>query len=428
MRTAIGATVATATRAVVVTTLAATAATVVVAAGTTVVVIAATGATVIIATLAVIAIPAIVVATLATRTVVEIAGTAVIAVTMGAATLCGRAVDAPHAGDLVAASRLAAAGALAAAAVVLAVPVCIASLLVVAIVMGLAGAAASTAVETFPRYLTNDEALLARVNSLNSVVTFAAVIAGPLLAGAIADVTDSRLVFAVLPVTSVLGVLVALRLRERVRLEHPQDSGQTVPSLLARVANGVRATVASPALIVLFAVCFLGNLGFGAFDSLESLFYRDVLRVGAEWMGWLTAIVGVGATVGSLLAARVPARRVTLPALCGLLVAEGLGAVLYTATPFVWCAAAGQLVLGAANGLIMPLRVTLTQRNCELGHLGSVGALMRVGISVSGTLPLLVAPLLADAFGVQAVLVSAAALVAFTGAALVAAARRVREG
>ena len=314
---------------------------------------------------------------------------------------------------------------LAAVAVVFAMPVCMASLLVVAIVMGLAGAAASTAVETFPRYLTNDEVLLARVNSLNSVVTFVAVIAGPLLAGAIADVTDSRLVFAVLPVTSVLGVLVALCLRERVRPEHPQDSGRTTPSLLACVADGVRTTVANPALIVLFAVCFLGNLGFGAFDSLESLFYRDVLRVGAEWMGWLTAIVGVGATVGSLLAGRVPTRRVTLPALCGLLVVEGLGAVLYTATPFVWCAAAGQLVLGAANGMVMPLRVTLTQRNCELGHLGSVSALMRVGISVSGTLPLLAAPMLADAFGVQAVLVSAAALVALTGAALVAAARRV---
>ena len=97
--------------------------------------------------------------------------------------------------------------------------------------------------------------------------------------------------------------------------------------------------------------------------------------------------------------------------------------MLYTATPLVWCAAVGQLVLGAANGLIMPLRVTLTQRNCELTHLGSVSALMRVGISVSGTLPLLAAPLLADAFGVQAVLVSAAALVALTGAVLVAAAR-----
>ena len=71
--------------------------------------------------------------------------------------------------------------------------------------------------------------------------------------------------------------------------------------------------------------------------------------------------------------------------------------------------------------------MTLTQRNCELASLGSVSALMRVGISVSGTLPLLAAPFLAETLGVQAVLVSASALVAATGAVLVAVARRVRE-
>ena len=319
------------------------------------------------------------------------------------------------------------AGPLAAAAVMFAAPLSMASLLAVSVVMGLSGAAASTAVETFPRYLTADEPALVRVNSLASVATFAAVIAGPLLAGAIAGAADNRLVFAVLPLTSVPGVAVALTLRERVRPKREGSGNEPARSLFSRIADGVRACAASPALIVLFLVCFLGNLGFGAFDSLESLFYRDVLRVGAEWMGWLTAIVGVGATAGSLLAPRVPPKRVTLPVLCGLLVLEGLGAVLYTATPIVWCAAAGQLVLGVANGMIMPLRVTLTQRNCELASLGSVSALMRVGISVSGTLPLLAAPFLAEALGVQAVLVSASALVAATGAVLVAVARRVQE-
>ena len=219
------------------------------------------------------------------------------------------------------------AGPLAAAAVMFAAPLSMASLLAVSVVMGLSGAAASTAVETFPRYLTADEPTLVRVNSLASVATFAAVIAGPLLAGAIAGAADNRLVFAVLPLTSVPGVAVALTLRERVRPKREGSGDEPARSLFSRIADGVRACAESPALIVLFLVCFLGNLGFGAFDSLESLFYRDVLRVGAEWMGWLTAIVGVGATVGSLLAPRVPPKRVTLPVLCGLLVLEGLGAV-----------------------------------------------------------------------------------------------------
>ena len=178
------------------------------------------------------------------------------------------------------------AGPLAAAAVMFAAPLSMASLLAVSVVMGLSGAAASTAVETFPRYLTADEPTLVRVNSLASVATFAAVIAGPLLAGAIAGAADNRLVFAVLPLTSVPGVAAALTLRERVRPKREGSDDEPARSLFSRIADGVRACAESPALIVLFLVCFLGNLGFGAFDSLESLFYRDVLRVGAEWMGW----------------------------------------------------------------------------------------------------------------------------------------------
>jgi MFS-type transporter involved in bile tolerance (Atg22 family) len=44
---------------------------------------------------------------------------------------------------------------------------------------------------------------------------------------------------------------------------------------------------------------------------------------------------------------------------------------------------------------------------------------MRVGLNSAGVLPLLVAPFLADAFGVQAVLFSASALVAIVAAGFV---------
>ena len=108
-------------------------------------------------------------------------------------------------------------------------------------------------------------------------------------------------------------------------------------------------------------------------------------------------------------------------------ICEGLGAVLYVGTPLVACACAGQLVLGVANGAIMPVRVTLTQRSCGIERLGSVSALMRVALSSAGTLPLLAAPFLADAFGVQPVLVVASASVAVAGAALLAASRRVDD-
>ena len=316
---------------------------------------------------------------------------------------------------------------LAAAVLALACPMSFPVLLACAAVMGLAGSAASTAVETYPRYLTAEEPVLVRMNSLNSTATFTSVIVGPLVAGVVADAFSTQLVFALLLACAPAAALCACALPagERRRAEGAEKGGGPATSLLSQLARGARAITASPALLMLFAIGFLGNLGFGAFDSLESLFYRDVLRVGAEWMGWLTAIVGVGATAGSLVAGRLSARRVTMSLLCALLVLEGLGAVLYVGTPFVACACAGQLVLGVANGAIMPVRVTLVQRSCDIERLGSVSALMRVALSSAGTLPLLAAPFLADAFGVQPVLVVASTSVAVAGAALLAMSRRI---
>lgn len=314
---------------------------------------------------------------------------------------------------------------LAAAALALALPMSFLVLLACALVMGLAGAAASTAVETYPRYLTANEPELVRLNSLNSTATFTSVIVGPFAAGVIADTLSTQLVFALLLATAPAAMLCAFALPAGYR--HAERGATPAPSLLSQLASGARAIMASPALLMLFAIGFLGNLGFGAFDSLESLFYRDVLRVGAEWMGWLSTIVGVGATLGSVAAGRLSSRRVTIPLLCALLVLEGLGAVLYVGTPLVACACAGQLVLGVANGAITPIRVTLTQRSCDIGRLGSVSALMRVALSSAGTLPLLAAPFLADAFGVQPVLVVANASVVVAGSALLVTSRRVAE-
>lgn len=258
---------------------------------------------------------------------------------------------------------------LAAAALALALPMSFLVLLACALVMGLAGAAASTAVETYPRYLTANEPELVRLNSLNSTATFTSVIVGPFAAGVIADTLSTQLVFALLLATAPAAMLCAFALPAGYR--HAERGATSAPSLLSQLASGARAIMASPALLMLFAIGFLGNLGFGAFDSLESLFYRDVLRVGAEWMGWLSTIVGVGATLGSVAAGRLSSRRVTIPLLCALLVLEGLGAVLYVGTPLVACACAGQLVLGVANGAITPIRVTLTQRSCDIGRLGA---------------------------------------------------------
>ena len=69
--------------------------------------------------------------------------------------------------------------------------------------------------------------------------------------------------------------------------------------------------------------------------------------------------------------------------------------------------------------------VTLTQERCDPSYVGRVVSVMRVGLNSAGVLPLLVAPFLADAFGVQPVLFGASTLTALiSGAFIVYTARR----
>lgn len=168
---------------------------------------------------------------------------------------------------------------------------------------------------------------------------------------------------------------------------------------------------------MLFFIGFLGFFAYGAFDSLESLFYRDVLRVGADWMGWLSAASGVGVVVGSLLVLRIPKQRLSTRLLAAILALVGVGSMIYTGTPIVAVAAVGQVICGIGFGALAPVRTTLTQQRCEPGNVGRVSSVMRMGMNSAGTLPLLVSPALAAAFGPQAVLFGASTLAALIGLA-----------
>ena len=85
----------------------------------------------------------------------------------------------------------------------------------------------------------------------------------------------------------------------------------------------------------------------------------------------------------------------------------------------------GQVITGIGFGALAPVRTTLMQQRCEPGNVGRVSSIMRMGMNSAGTLPLLVSPALADAFGPQAVLFGASTLAALIGLAF---ALRAQDG
>lgn len=303
---------------------------------------------------------------------------------------------------------------------------------------------------SYPAYLTADAIELKRINSALSIVSNIGVVVGPLIGGAIASVAPTRAVFAFMGACVVLAVIPATGFRPviGVRAEGGgQDAGlaaelaegsagagtdcrATGPSgrpassrsslgpsgrpagSRSSLIEGIRAVFSNAALSFLFWAGFLSYLGYGALDPLESLYYRDVLQVGVAWMGWLSAASGVGAVAGALLVLRIPVRRVTVQTLLVLLCGMGIGCLVYVGTPYVLVALVGQVLLGLAFGMIVPLQNTLVQMHAEVEVIGRANSMMTFGASAGGVIPLLMSPWLAAMLGVQGTLLLASVLVA----------------
>lgn len=241
-----------------------------------------------------------------------------------------------------------------------------------------------------------------------SAVTNLTVVVGPLVGSAITSVSSTRMVFVFGAVMALAGLVPAAGfypLRQPAEEEGAEYSDNSLSA-------GFLAVAAKPTLRMLLAVGFLTYFGYGAFDPLESLFYRDVLRVGVEWMGWLSSAAGIGAIAGSVILMRLPARFTNMRFLLLALFSMGLGCLVYVGTPFVVVAMAGQMLLGFSFGVIGPLQSTLVQMHAPLSALGRVSAVMGFGYSVAGVVPLFMAPWLARVLGVQQTLVLASSLVA----------------
>lgn len=330
-------------------------------------------------------------------------------------------------------------------------PVSYPELVLVAMALGLSFGMSTTAIDAYPRYFSEDAGELARMNSLNQVATGASVVFGPAMAGWITTWAPVQCVFSLLMLAPLPAVALAWATHEELTAARRAAGGDGsdacsdaaacvdgaadaerpaggLRGFLSNAVEGVRIVFGREDLRVLFFIGFLGFFAYGAFDSLESLFYRDVLRVGADWMGWLSAVSGVGGVAGSLLVLKIPKQSLSTRLLALILTLVGVGSMIYTGTPLVAVAAVGQVVTGIGFGALAPVRTTLMQQRCEPGNVGRVSSIMRMGMNSAGTLPLLVSPALADAFGPQAVLFGASTLAALIGLAFALRAQDGKKG
>ena len=308
-----------------------------------------------------------------------------------------------------------------------------------AVILGFVMGFAQPIATSYPAYLTDDPVELKDINSAIAMFSNVSIVVGPTLGGFVAAAASSRAVFLLMMLFTALALIVGWGFRQSAGqaamhegkpaigdITSDKASQSPDPNISSRVtfATSVKTVFTNSILALLFCIIFLSNFGYGAFDPLESFFYRDVLRVGVEWMGWLSSASGVGAVLGAVVALRLPPRFVSLKTLLVALMSVGLGSLLYVGTPYVGVALVGQIVLGVAWGIVNPLHNTIVQTTAPLEQLGRVNSVMGFGNMFAGVAPLAIAPWLAATFGVQQTLVGAGMVVTAVPAALLLFGRR----
>lgn len=300
-----------------------------------------------------------------------------------------------------------------------------------AVLLGFVMGFAQPIATSYPAYLTDDPVELKDINSAITMFSNVSIIVGPTLGGFVAAAASSRAVFVLMMLFTLLAFIAGWGFKPQAggaaaqanadSAEEGKHAGQSSsPNTSAHTtfATSIKTVFTNSVLALLFCIIFLSNFGYGAFDPLESFFYRDVLHVGVEWMGWLSSACGVGAVLGAVVALRMPPHLVSLKTLLVALMSVGLGSLLYVGTPYVGVALIGQIALGVAWGVVNPLHNTIVQTTAPLEQLGRVNSVMGFGSMFAGVAPLAIAPWLAATFGVQQTLIGAGLVVTTVPAAL----------
>jgi MFS transporter, DHA3 family, macrolide efflux protein len=300
------------------------------------------------------------------------------------------------------------------------VPVALSMLLVeslgqltaVAFLIGLVSGPLYTSIASLPPFLTADPEELSRVNGWVETAGMAALISGTAAGAALASLVSLDAIFVFDAATSIVAVALVAGITIR-HVERTTDRRGGLDQL----REGFRFAYAHPRLRFYVLIGTSVWLLFGLFGALEPLFFRDVLGTGPEAIGWVNSIFGVGLVLGTLLAPRLPPAARGARGVVTLVALNGLGAILYVGTALIPVVALGGFTWGIIIGTFAPIVRTLIHLNSPEALYGRITGTVGVHAEAAKLLPLVAAPAMAVAFGVQTTLAASGLMLTVLGMA-----------
>jgi MFS transporter, DHA3 family, macrolide efflux protein len=292
---------------------------------------------------------------------------------------------------------------------------------VAAFFFGLVGGPVHTAIASFAPFLTEKETELGRVNSAIEAGGWLAFIVGPALGALIAATVGVDGIFVLNALTAAAAAVLVSRVVLRPKTV-VRDLGSTG---FSEFREGLRFAYGNPRLRFYVLLGSSVFLLFGFFSSLEPLFFRDVLGVEIETLGWVNALFGIGMVTGTRVSGRLPERYRTAQALTFLVALNAVGVVAYVGTNLLPVVATAGVVWGVVIGTMVPLHRTLLQINSPEHMVGRVMSVNQMHSEGGHLIPLTFAPALAAVFGVQSTLIYSGVVVLVASALFWPGARRL---
>ena len=277
-----------------------------------------------------------------------------------------------------------------------------------------------TAGASFAPYITEGRKELERANAYIETGSSIGFVLGPAVGALIKTTIGLPAVFPVMAVAAVLAAIAAwfTRIDETPR---PHVSG----AAWSEFTDGLRVAYTSRSLRYYILLGTAIWFGFGAFQALESLFYRDVVEVGVEWLGWMNTVFGAGLAVGAAMLPRLPQRLVSARGLTLMTVFVGLGSILYVGSTELRFIAPGAFAWGFFVGAAEPLLRTLMHIDSPHEYVGRIIGTAQWHRSAGELIPLAFVPALAVAIGIQQTLIAGGLIVALAAVLGFGEARRI---
>ncbi|PYQ95592.1 MAG: MFS transporter [Acidobacteria bacterium] len=249
---------------------------------------------------------------------------------------------------------------------------------------------------------------LVSANALMQMAFMSMRILGPATAGTIAATFGAGTCYAVdvlsfLASAALIGSVVIRRPPSAASAATAASSSNRIHAIWRDMVQGVNFIFHHAAVLFVVLAMAAGLFTIGCFGPLIAIYVRDTLNASARLFGFISAMVGVGLLLGTLVIRRLTARLANDVLVLSGLAGIGAGVFLLGAVTLSAAALVATLIIGFAFAAIMVPAQTLLQRETPHDMIGRVSSTNISVAFLAQIIGLVLSGVLADRVGVRAV-------------------------